>query len=195
VDQRSHLRQDGRADGAGYGTMVSFDGSQYVDSCACLSGFGPDHEVTCAIANSGAVGGLEVEILLRADITSDHVFLYELDCVYAEGGIDLVRWDMTKANPNSYTFLRKRHTVLRKLLGGEVPFSDGDQAYAKIVGTVVTCRYKLAGRGAFSRGGIPPSHKCGRAASRSAQPVRAMGHASPEREPAMGRVCSVVHKR
>jgi hypothetical protein len=136
--------------GKAYGTMVSFDGSQYVDSCACLSGFGPDHEVLCTISNRGAVNGLEVEILLRADITCAHVFLYELDCVYADGGIHLVRWDMTKANPNSYTFLRKRHTVLRKLLGGEVPFSDGDQVYAKIVGTVVTYRYKLAGQGAFS---------------------------------------------
>ena len=57
---------------------------------------------------------------------------------------------MTKANPNSYTVLRKSHTVLRKLLGGEVPFSDGDQVYAKIVGTLVTCRYKRVGEGAFS---------------------------------------------
>jgi hypothetical protein len=47
--------------------MVSFDGSQYVDSCACLSGFGPDHEVLCTISNRGAVNGLEVEILLGAD--------------------------------------------------------------------------------------------------------------------------------
>jgi hypothetical protein len=138
------------APGKAYGTMVSFNGSQFIDSCACLSGFGPDHEVLCTISNSGAVNGLEVEILLRADITSAYVYLYELDCVYADGGIHLVRWDMTKANPNSYTVLRKSHTVLRKLLGGEVPFSDGDQVYAKIVGTLVTCRYKRVGEGAFS---------------------------------------------
>ena len=138
------------APGKAYGTMVSFNGSQFIDSCACLSGFGPNHEVLCTISNSGAVNGLEVEILLRADITSAHVFLYELDCVYADGGIHLVRWDMTKANPNSYTVLRKSHTVLRKLLGGEAPFSDGDQVYAKIVGTLVTCRYKRVGEGAFS---------------------------------------------
>src|SRR5262249_23427568 len=74
------------APGKAYGTMVSFDGSQFIDSCACLSGFGPDHEVFCTISNSGAVNGLEVEILLRADITSDHIFLYELDCVYWQHG-------------------------------------------------------------------------------------------------------------
>ena len=112
------------------------------NSCACLSGFGPDHEVTCTIANHGAVGGLEVEILLRADITPDHIFLYELDCVYAEHGIHLVRWDMTKANPNSFTELYRSSTMLRRFLGGEVPFSNGDQVYAKVVGTVITCRYK-----------------------------------------------------
>lgn len=138
------------APGMTYGTMVSFDGSQFIDSCACLSGFGPDHEVLCTISNSGAVKGLEVEILLRADITPDHIFLYELDCVYTKLGIDLVRWDMTKANPNSFAVLRESRTLLRKLLGGEVPFSSGDQVYGKIVGPVITCRYKRAGEKAFS---------------------------------------------
>ena len=136
--------------GKAYGTMVSFNGSQFIDSCACLSGFGPDHEVLCTISNSGAVNGLEVEILLRADITPDHIFLYELDCVYKNLGIDLVRWDMTKANPNSFAVLRKSRTLLRGLLGGEVPFSSGDQVYGKIVGTVITCRYKRVGEKAFS---------------------------------------------
>ncbi len=136
--------------GKAYGTMVSFNGSEFIDSCACLSGFGPDHEVLCTISNSGAMNGLEVEILLRADITSDHIFLYELDCVYTDRGIHLARWDMTKANPNSFTVLRNPHTVVRKLLGGEAAFENGDQVYAKIVGTVITCRYKRVGDRAFS---------------------------------------------
>jgi hypothetical protein len=130
--------------------MVSFDRSNYVDSCACLGGFGPDHEVTCTIANRGAVGGLEVEILLRADISPDHISLYELDCVYGDHGIHLVRWDMTRANPNSFTELYRSSTMLGRFLGGEVPFSNGDQVYAKAVGTVITCRYKRVGDQAFS---------------------------------------------
>jgi hypothetical protein len=138
------------APGKAYGTMVSFDRSQFIDSCACLSGFGPDHEVLCTISNSGAVNGLEVEILLRADITSDHISLYELDCVYTKRGIDLVRWDMTRANPNSFTVLRDSHTVPRRLLGDEAPFSNGDQVYARIVGSVITCKYKRTGQGQFS---------------------------------------------
>jgi hypothetical protein len=124
--------------------MVSFDGTHFIDSCACLKGFGPDQEVTCTIANSGGFSGysLELEILLRADIASDHVFLYEVDCVYGGGGIDLARWDMTQANPNSYTLLRARQQ-------GEVPFSNGDQVYASIMGTLITVKYKRGG-GALS---------------------------------------------
>jgi hypothetical protein len=130
--------------GKAYSTMVSFDGTNYIDSCACLKGFGPDQEVTGTIANNGGFSGwsLELEILLRADITSDHVFLYEVDCVYGNNGIALVRWDMTKANPNSYT-------VLRIWQQSEVPFSNSDQVYASIIGTLVTVKYKRAG-GAFS---------------------------------------------
>jgi len=127
--------------GRAYGTMVSFDQTNYVDSCACLSGFGADQQVTCTIANSGAVNGLEVEILLRADITAAHVFLYEVDCVFT-GGINLVRWDMTNANPNSFTYLRR-------LVTGEVPFANGDQVQASIIGTLVTVNYMRSG-GAFS---------------------------------------------
>jgi hypothetical protein len=124
--------------------MVSFDGLHYIDSCACLSGFGPNHEVICTIANSGGFLGysLELEILLRAQIAADHIFLYEVDSVFGGGGIDLVRWDMTKANPNSFTTLRAR-------VAGEAPFSNGDQVYASIVGTLITVKYKRAG-GAFS---------------------------------------------
>jgi hypothetical protein len=125
--------------------MVSFDGKNYTDSCACLQGFGPDQEVTCTIANEGGFSGysLELEILLRASITSSHVFLYEVDCVWGGGGIDLARWDMTTANPNSYTLLRSRQQ-------GEVPFSNGDQVQASIIGTLITVKYKRSGASAFS---------------------------------------------
>lgn len=132
------------AAGRAFGTMVSFNGSQYIDSCACLRGFGADHEVFCTISNNDAANGLEVEILLRADLTPEHAFLYELDCVYSDRAIHLARWDMTKENPNSFA-------ELGKFMGGHVPLSNGDQVHAKIVGTVITCQYKRADRAAFSR--------------------------------------------
>jgi hypothetical protein len=128
--------------GKAYGTMVSFDGTHYIDSCACLSGFGPDQQVTCTIANSGAPSGLEVEILLRAVIASDHIFLYEVDCVTSISGISLVRWDNTTANPYAFT-------VLRQYQVGEAPLADGDQVFASIIGTLITVKYMRAG-GAFS---------------------------------------------
>jgi hypothetical protein len=131
--------------GKAYGTMVGFDGSHYLDSCACLKGFGPDQEVTCTIANAGNFSGysLELEILLRATIAADHIYTYEVDCVYGGDGIDLVRWDMTKANPESYTPLRSR-------VQGETPLANGDQVFASIIGTLVTVKYKRAGASSFS---------------------------------------------
>lgn len=128
--------------GKAYGTMVSFDGTNFTDSIACLSGFGANQEVTCTLAASGTVTGLEVEILLRADITSAHVFLYEFDCVKDLNGIALVRWDMTVASPNTFT-------VLRNAVNSEVSFNNGDQVYGSIVGTLITCKYKPSG-GSFS---------------------------------------------
>lgn len=130
--------------GKAYGTMVAFDGTNFDDSIACLSGFGPNHEVTCTISNSGGFSGfsLELEILLRSSITSAHVFQYEVDCVFGDLGIDLVRWDMTAATPNSNTNLRSR-------VHGEVAFNNGDQVYASIVGTLITVKYKPFG-GSFS---------------------------------------------
>jgi hypothetical protein len=130
--------------GKAYGTMAGFDRRNYIDSCACLRDFGPNHEVTGTIANSGGFSGysLEVELLLRAEIAADHIHLYEVDCVWGGLGIALVRWDMTTAHPNSFTFLRR-------LKSGEVLFANGDQVYASIVGSVITVKYKRAGR-AFS---------------------------------------------
>jgi hypothetical protein len=130
--------------GKAFGTMVGFDGTNFIDSCACLKGFGPDQQITCTIANSGNFSGysLELELLLRAEIAADHIHLYEVDCVYGGSGIDLARWDMTKANPNSYTLLRARQQ-------GEVPFSNGDQVQASIIGTLITVKYKRVG-GAFA---------------------------------------------
>lgn len=122
------------ASGECYGTMVSFGGTDFVDSVACLSGFGPDHEVTCTVANNSAIDGLETEIILRADITSAHMFLYEIDCQFSLKGINLVRWDMTTGSPNAFT-------VLRAGQSNEAPYTNGDLVYASIVGTLITCKY------------------------------------------------------
>ena len=50
---------------------------------------------------------------------------------------------MTSASPDKYT-------VLRNAVGGEVPFNNGDQVYASIVGTLVTCKYKRVGQSSFA---------------------------------------------
>lgn len=131
--------------GKAYGTMVSFDSTNFIDSIAVLSGFHADQQVLVTISNSGGFSGfsLEVEILLHSDITSAHVFQYEVDCVYGGQGIDLVRWDMTAASPNSFT-------KLRNLVSNETPFANGDQVLAFIKGTVITVQYKLVASSTFS---------------------------------------------
>jgi hypothetical protein len=126
------------ANGNAFGTMSRFDGTNYNDSAACLSGFGPNHEVTATLFNNNAAYGLEAEILLRADITADHIYCYEVDCVYQFHSIYLVRWDMTTGDPNSFGYLRWGSQ-------DEVPLNDGDQFYASIVGTLITCKYKRLG--------------------------------------------------
>lgn len=130
-------KTDPQINGKAYGTMVSSDGTNFNDSIAHLSGFGANHEVTCTLVNLGGFAGfsLEVEILLRSDITASHVFQYEVDCVFGGGGIDLVRWDMTLASPNAFTTLRNR-------VASEIPFNNGDQVYANVVGTLITVKYR-----------------------------------------------------
>lgn len=131
------------AAGEAYGTMVNFDGTNFTDAAAHITqAFHADQEVTCTLLNNAAPNGLETEILLRADFTSAHVFTYEIDCVLSGPLLNLVRWDMTVANPNTFVELRTG-------VSGEVAMADGDQVYASIVGTVITCKYKPSG-GSFS---------------------------------------------
>lgn len=130
--------------GKAYGTMVGFDSTNYIDSCACLSGFGPNQQVTATVLNSGGFSGfsLEVEIHLRSTITANVISLYEVDCVFGSKSISLVRWDCTTGSPNAFT-------VLRAGVTNEAPLNTGDQVRAKIVGTLVTVDYKPFG-GSFS---------------------------------------------
>ena len=132
---RTHVQT---GNGNVYGTMISFDGTNYMDSCAHLQGFGANHAITATIYNNGVVNGLEVELLLRADITSQHSFGYEIDCYWDGRGIALARLDQTTANRNAFA-------ILRNYVPNETPFNNGDQVYASIVGTVITCRYKPVG--------------------------------------------------
>ncbi len=126
--------------GVAYGTMTA--PGNFPDSCACLSGFGPDHQVVVTLVNNGVPRDeCETEILLRADITAAHVFLYEVD-ILGYAGIQLVRWDMTVSNPSNYSILRNANP-------GEMSIASGAQVRAKAVGTVITVETKAVG-GSFS---------------------------------------------
>lgn len=124
--------------------MVSFNGSDYIDSAACLNGFPSNHQIIATILNSGGFTGfsLEVELHLRSIIEPTRINLYEVDCVFGDKEIDLVRWDGSIATPNAFT-------ILRAGTANEVAFNTGDQVLAKIVGTLITVMYKPFG-GSFA---------------------------------------------
>lgn len=123
------------ASGNAYGTMTTFSGN-FIDSCCHLSNWNAaDHSIECTVHNSSAVTGLECELLLRCDITSGHVFAYEIDLYKGGNGLALVRWDATTATPNAYE-------QLRAYVSDEVPLAHGDKVYGEIRGTVIVCKYK-----------------------------------------------------
>lgn len=127
-----------------YGTMVSFDGTNFTDAGACLtSPFSANQEVTCTLLNNSAPFGLETEIFLHTDFTAAHIFTYEFDLVLSSKEVILTLWNMTVASPNAFT-------TLRAGVGGEIPMTDGDQYYASAVGTVLTFKFKPVGSGSFS---------------------------------------------
>lgn len=121
--------------------MVSFDGTHFQDSCAFLSGFGPDQQVTVTL-NVTSLTDVELEILLRCTGSASQLVAYEIDAVGNNKGINLVRWDGTAGSPQAFT-------ILRNLVINEVGLATGDQIRAKIVGTFITVDYKPSG-GSFS---------------------------------------------
>lgn len=125
-----------------YTTMASFDGTNYIDSVACLSGFTADHEVIGTIYNAaGGATGLEVELHLRCRITSSFIYTYEIDCIAAFNGlIQLVQWTYDFTTPNKFDILVNPVNV---------GMLTGDRVRARIKGTLITVDYSSQG-GAFS---------------------------------------------
>lgn len=117
-----------------YGTMVSTSGgTDYEDSCAILAApFHANQSAQATIWNTGAVAGLEVELLLRGSISSGFVQCYEIDFVIEQGGfINIANW---KGSPTSLD-------ILASTFGsGNITYNDGDVVYADIVGTLITVK-------------------------------------------------------
>jgi hypothetical protein len=122
---------DPQTDGAGaFGTMISFDTVNFIDSIGCLSGFSANHSVTATLRNNGAVTGLEAELLLRFDISANNARGYEVDLVFSSTQMHFVRWNGPK---NSFT----------DISGGistGVTMNDGDVWFASAVGNIITIK-------------------------------------------------------
>lgn len=123
--------------GKAYGTMFTFDNTNYNDSCACINSWtANDQRVTATLSNTGIVAGLEAELLLRCTFDSSHALCYELDIVYATGIVYLVRWNfVTGGPPDDYT-----HITDSTAGNPNVSFADGAVYVFQIVGTVITAK-------------------------------------------------------
>lgn len=124
--------------GNAFGTMTTFDGTNYNDSCACLTGaFPANQQITATLYNNGAGSlGIEAELLLRCTFDATHATCYELDLVNSGGHAVLVRWDFTSTSaPNAYEVRADSNTGPNP---GAVSFANGAVWVFKIVGTVIT---------------------------------------------------------
>lgn len=119
-------------DGAhAYGTMGSFDSTNFIDSIAILTpSFPANQSVQGTIYNSSALSGQEAELVLRGNLTTVTNTGYEIDLVLSSGSISVVSW-----NGPANTF-----TVLQSGITANVSFVDGAVWYAQIVGTVITVK-------------------------------------------------------
>lgn len=123
--------------GYAWGTMPSFDGTNYIDSIAHRTGFTPNHMCRTVMRNVGAVSGLETEHFTRCVITPHSARGYESDFVLQPPQrVALVRWDGPK---NSFTPM-----MLHNLAGAET-FADGSVWDTWAQGPVISiyCNFAL----------------------------------------------------
>ena len=117
--------------GIAYGTMISFDTVNYIDSIALMTGtFSVNQSVQATLSNSSAVSGLEAEIWLHGNITPTTVTGYEVDLVYGSGNLYLARWNGPANN----------YTQVAGPISANVVLTNGAVWYAEIVGTVITVK-------------------------------------------------------
>lgn len=83
--------------GVAFRKMTSFNGTNYNDSLAFLSGFGPDQYIQGTLS-SAVVSGLEAELYLRSEISANIARGYEIDCIGTSSNIYLVRWNGSGTN-------------------------------------------------------------------------------------------------
>jgi hypothetical protein len=119
-----------KSGGRAFGSQIPHAPPPYDDSIAHLSGFPADHSVEATLYSNNPVGGLEVELLLRFQITANNARGYEVDLYRGGGSVHIVRWNGPQ---NDYTDLSGAVTQ-------NVSFNDGDGWYAEMVGNVITVK-------------------------------------------------------
>jgi hypothetical protein len=119
-----------KSGGRAFGSQTPHPPPPFDDSIAHLSGFPANQSAQGTIYSSGTFGGLEVELLLRFQITANNARGYEVDLYRGGGSVHIVRWN---GPLNSFTDLSGAVTQ-------NVSFNDGDVWYAEMVGNVITVK-------------------------------------------------------
>lgn len=116
-------------------TMNAFDGSHFIDSVAHRTGHQPDHYVRVVVHNAGAPSGLEVEILLRFQITAGTARGYELDWVNSSNELNVVRWNGPGGTAGGGAGVA--YDIMGTYTTG-VSLQDGDVLEGYVIGSVIT---------------------------------------------------------
>jgi hypothetical protein len=125
-------RTNVQTDGAGaFGTMSTFDGTNFPDSVAFLNGYTNDHSISTVLRNNAAPTTMEVEQILRGDITSTSQPGYEVD-LGQSFGLNLVRLN---GPDNDFTIAPGF-----PITGGSISTSDGAIWFSKIQGNLINVK-------------------------------------------------------
>lgn len=127
TNMRTGLGDDGTTQIA-YGTQSVHGTPPFDDSIACLSGYGPDHQITGTIYRGPEITNQqEVELHVRCSMVANSIQTYELDIDNRQTKVSWVRWD---GAINSFVSLANTNT--------NVVTSDGAVWTARVVGKILT---------------------------------------------------------
>jgi hypothetical protein len=122
-------RQDMQT-GSGNAYATVTNPTDYDDSCACLTGFPPDHYIEGVVHRASGYSPTdphEIELLLRCTINTNSIFTYEI-LMSTAGAFQIMRWDGTIGSFIEITFNGSG-------TGFGAAYADGDVVRGEISGS------------------------------------------------------------
>jgi hypothetical protein len=128
---RTDVQCDGTAGSAHvFGTMTTFDGTNFSDSIATLSGFSNNHRITGVVHSQSQPSSMEIELILRCNNSASAFTGYEID-IGLGFGLNMVRLN----GPDNDFTIATGYPVTTN-----VSMNDGDTWIAEISGNFINVR-------------------------------------------------------